>query len=120
MQGMTDPKRFRFETEIVCTKRGTWPITWTARINSSTNSNTANDVLKRTTKVTCSRESDAKGTTRSVQSVSLVPETTQEVERKSSPPLFLPEQVRESRIRRESRATKVTEAAYTLSKYDIL
>jgi len=51
----SDPRNFRFETEIVCTKRGTWPITWTATINSTENGNTANDVLKRTTQVTCSR-----------------------------------------------------------------
>ncbi len=51
----SDPTNFRFQTEIVCTKRGTWPITWTASVNSSENSNTANDVLKRTTRVTCYR-----------------------------------------------------------------
>ena len=54
----TDPKRFKFETKITCTKPGTWPVTWTARINSSKNSDTANDVLIRTTQVTCSRDGE--------------------------------------------------------------
>jgi len=50
----TDPKKFEFEAKISCTKKGTWPVTWTAKINAASNSNTNNDTLKGTTQVTCS------------------------------------------------------------------
>ncbi|MBI5675514.1 MAG: choice-of-anchor D domain-containing protein [Nitrospirae bacterium] len=49
----SEPKKFEFESEIVCAKKGIWPITWTATIRSETNSNLLNDVLTRKTQVTC-------------------------------------------------------------------
>jgi hypothetical protein len=48
------PKKFEFEGEIVCNEQGTWPVTWTATINSEKNSDPANDVLTGITQVTCS------------------------------------------------------------------
>ena len=52
--GGSDPKEFEFEAKISCIKRGTWPITWTAKISAAGNSNPANDTLTATTQVTCS------------------------------------------------------------------
>ena len=51
--GTTTPQTFGFGAKISCTKKGTWPVTWTAKISAASNSNTSNDTLKGTTLVTC-------------------------------------------------------------------
>jgi hypothetical protein len=51
-------KKFGFGAKITCTKRGTWPVAWTAKISAAQNSNPANDALTGTTQVTCSGQED--------------------------------------------------------------
>ncbi|MCL5022361.1 MAG: choice-of-anchor D domain-containing protein [Nitrospirae bacterium] len=50
----TQGTKFAFEAKVVCTKSGTWPITWTATISADQNSNLTNDTLTGTTTVVCS------------------------------------------------------------------
>lgn len=54
------PASFEFEAKIVCTKRGTWPINWTARISSAQNSDPANDVRTGMTMVVCGNSSSSR------------------------------------------------------------
>jgi hypothetical protein len=56
------PQQFGFEAKIGCNRRGTWPVTWTAKINAASNSNTSNDTLTGTTLVTCSGGSSGRRT----------------------------------------------------------
>lgn len=46
---------FCFSPRIVCTESGTWQVKWTAKIGSSKDRNTANDILTGTTRVVCRR-----------------------------------------------------------------
>ncbi|MDH4232706.1 MAG: choice-of-anchor D domain-containing protein, partial [Nitrospirota bacterium] len=50
-------KKFDYEVKILCTKRGTWPITWAANISAAPNSEPSNDILTGTTQVVCSGDS---------------------------------------------------------------
>jgi hypothetical protein len=60
-----EPKKFEFEADIICTAKGTWPVTWTAKISSAENSNTTNDIVTGTTQITCSgRNIDRKSSSR--------------------------------------------------------
>ncbi len=55
------PESFEFAARIVCTQRGTWPITWTAKISSAQNSDPANDALTSTTQVVCTGKGERRG-----------------------------------------------------------
>jgi hypothetical protein len=52
--GINNAQNFNFDAKISCSRAGTWPVTWTARISAARNSNTSNDTLTGTTQVTCS------------------------------------------------------------------
>jgi hypothetical protein len=50
-------KKLGFQARITCTKKGTWPVNWTAKISAAQNSDPANDTLTGTTQVTCNGSS---------------------------------------------------------------
>ncbi len=47
------PTNFCFSSRIVCAKRGTWPVKWTAKITFLNDSNTSKDVLTGITHFVC-------------------------------------------------------------------
>ncbi len=52
--GARHNQNFEFDARISCTKKGTWPVVWTATISAAQNTNTSNDTKTVTTQVTCS------------------------------------------------------------------
>ena len=49
----SEQKKFAFRPTITCTKKGTWPVTWTATIKAAQDSDPANNILTGTTQVIC-------------------------------------------------------------------
>jgi hypothetical protein len=52
-----EQKKFAFDARITCTKKGTWPVTWTANISAPGYTGSADDAVTGTTQVTCTGSS---------------------------------------------------------------